>query len=179
VHSFLVGINPVIACSWNKASPFCSWVVALSGTLRRCKYLRPGARSCLATERTQLKEESTQLTLHLNPFLGRLITDQSNLDYFPFFDEPCGREVCQVGSFQGRSYWRSQKRSWEDEVPLASLRCWQTAKWCVAKCTIPFGPRCARVILFSTIANYCHSQKAVNKSLSWAVRGCRLLIQSQ
>jgi hypothetical protein len=90
-----------------------------------------------------------------------------------------GEKCATLARSKVRSCWRSQKRSWEDEVLLASLRCWQTAKWCVAKCATPFGPRCARVILFSTIANYCHSQKAVNKSLSCAVRGCRLLIQSQ
>ena len=100
------------------------------------------------------------------------MTDSTSVDpaLFPLFEEPCVREVRQVGSFQSRSCWRSQNVLGKTKFHLPVCIVLANARWCVAKCAIPFGPICARVILFSTIANYCHSQKAVNKSLSCAAR---------
>lgn len=60
------------------------------------------------------------------------------------------------------------ERTREDEVPLASLNSVGKRRRCVAECAILFGPICARVILFSTLDIYCHSQKVMNNSVSRA-----------
>jgi hypothetical protein len=53
------------------------------------------------------------------------------------------------------------------------------SRWCVAECAVLFGPICARAILFSSVAIYCHSQEVVDNSLACVARSSLSLIQSQ
>jgi len=103
--------------------------------------------------------------------------DESSLYYLPPFE---GEKRARLTGLKAVLMSKSQ-RGWEGEVPHASLRSWQTTRWCVAERAIPFGPICARVILFSTIANYNHlPKKSARKSLSRRGKArWSLLIQSQ